>query len=230
MRVAGVEHHHEMVDVAKCFLKGAASTWINREEAQGTEFSNLDALEKALIEEYVPDNEDAQARSKLMRLQFKSNLLERHISQFRDLIELCGPHPGDAYNYFFMSLPDEYKAELAQRFPKGSTDLKAVYNFVRNLEVAQSWRAPSAQPPRRRSSNGFPRTSSRHTGATNSRTTTPQHDPAATSWGPCDKSNALERQRYRSSDRCMACGGEGWSKPTHVCDLTAKDSAGKPKN
>lgn len=104
-RVAGIYSPGEMVNVAKCFQKGAASTWINRVEAHGTEYSNLDSLKEALIEEYVPDNRDAQARSKIIRLQFHTNL-EKHIGAFRDLIELCGLHPCNAYKYFFMSLPD----------------------------------------------------------------------------------------------------------------------------
>lgn len=95
MRVAGVFYPAEMVDVAKCLLKRVASTWINRKEGRGTKYAHLNlALEQALKEEYLLDNEDAQGRSKLMRLQFNTNL-EKHISEFHDFMELGGLHPGD---------------------------------------------------------------------------------------------------------------------------------------
>lgn len=58
----------KLLQLAECHLQDPASTWITRLEVREEIPATLATLQKAIIKEFVPSNEKARAKLKLMAL------------------------------------------------------------------------------------------------------------------------------------------------------------------
>lgn len=80
-----------------------------RMESENVKPTSIEELQKAMMEEFVPANEQATARVKLMKISLKNNgYIEDKIAQFEDLVTLCGTQRNECYICFFNSLPKKY--------------------------------------------------------------------------------------------------------------------------
>lgn len=94
-----------------------------------------------------------------------------------------------------MSLPDIYKAEFAQKFLKGSSDMKAVYNVVRIFDDAHSWRTNQTLSLGRRDISSFRQsTNQKQSNSSAADSSSADRSPKAESWGHCDCRSAFDRQ------------------------------------
>ncbi len=100
----------KLVELAECHLQDKAAAWIMRLEQNDAKPTTIDDLQTMMISEFVPHDERARAKARLMNMELKTSI-ETHIEKFQDLIEICATPISEAYIYFFMSLPAVYKEE-----------------------------------------------------------------------------------------------------------------------
>lgn len=103
----------KMLALAECCLQDKAATCITRLEHNSVTPNTLEEPRTAMSQEFVPSNEIAEARIKLMEIKRNEYVkLQDFISKFEDLIMLCGTPPNEAYIYFFNSLPRTMKGKF----------------------------------------------------------------------------------------------------------------------
>lgn len=230
----------QMLAFAECYLQDRAAFWIMRLEREGNKPTSLDALKKAMIEEFVPANEKAKARVRLMDIKVsQSDDLEDHIAKFEDLITLCDTPVNEAYVYFFNSLPSTYKAKFAEKFPTsqpissiGEPSIHVAYEYARTLDLSYKLStAKNEDSGRKQDTSGYrdkrqerEKDSQRSKGKRNEKYKKEWKDDSTVCWGPAQQG---EGGIYRKYDRCCVCGLKGWSEPSHPCRKDNKRSKGK---
>lgn len=202
----------KLVELAECHLQDKAAAWIMRLEQNDAKPTTIDDLQTMMISEFVPHDERARAKVRLMNMELKTSI-ETHIEKFQDLIEICATPISEAYIYFFMSLPAVYKEEFTKRFPDQPANIQEAYNHARTLSRAKQWTKANSLSK-----------SGKWDGPTGSNPKSGKKDNTKISWGPAKKG---EGKLYRSQDRCCKCGVKGWSDPSHPC---REDSAKRVAN
>lgn len=217
----------EMVELAECHFQGRAAAWITKLEASGKKPGKMSELRAAMLRQFVPTDEQARARNRLMDLQMKPRTtLESHINTFEDLMEICETPLNESYGYFFRSLPGYFKEELHKKFPAGvppqeDTNLERVFEVVRTLDVARAWNAQSSKSTNEHNSfkgqHGDHKDKNWNATSDKKKEKRPTKDDSLASWGPAQNG---ERNMYRQTGRCMKCGKKGWNDPDHPCRKT----------
>lgn len=228
-RLSNSDDDSKFLQLAECHLQDRASTWLTRLEARDEKPTTLDALQTAMLREFVPSNEKAKAQLKLMTFKMKSSI-DKHIDDFTDLVEICETPTREAYSFFFMSVPQYLKGKLAEEFPESDpSQMRDVYKCARKHEIAEKWatgkqdgheksdRAPSNADKTPKSTRAAPYGTNNSKGASSK--TTSAKDPEALTWGPAQKG---EGRLYRTHDRCCKCGKKPWSDPNHACRKEGK--------
>ena len=64
----------DMLALADCYLQDKAATRMMSLQARGEKHRSLEKLQKALIDEFVPADEKARAKAKLMRLKLSGGV------------------------------------------------------------------------------------------------------------------------------------------------------------
>ncbi len=103
----------KLAELAECHFQDKAAAWIMRLEQSSTKPTTLADLQAAMISEFVPADEKARAKVRLMNLRI-SKSLEAHLSIFQDLVEICGTPLSEAYLFSYMSLPGNFKQEFTK--------------------------------------------------------------------------------------------------------------------
>ncbi len=144
-----------------------------------------------MMHKFVPNNEKTRAISKLWSLKM-SGSMDKHISEFLDLINLAEDTDQESYNYFFNSLHGKYKKEFISEY--SSTEfpsMQEVFKFARKLDFSDEFDADRA--PSKGSSQKFDKSiSGQVTPGGNSsvgkfQRSTNAKDPSSVSWGPAGK-------------------------------------------
>lgn len=115
-RLSNTSDEGKLLELAACHFQDRAAAWFCRLESCSNKPTNIEELQVAMMKEFVPTNEKARARIQLMKLQTQFSM-DSHISKFIDLVELCDTPAKEAYTFFFMSVTDSFKSELAKKFP-----------------------------------------------------------------------------------------------------------------
>lgn len=228
-----------MLDLAECYLQDRAASWMMRLENENRKPESLEDLQKAMMDEFVPANEKAAARVKLMDLRMKdSNCLEDHITRFEDLISICGTANNEAYIYFFNSLPKTFKAKFAERFPTsqpmdrfGAPSIQPAYDYARTLELSLQLAGDKEQNYPNKS-HGKKKTNAKYENqhsdpGKQNKDNKAAKDLDAVSWGSAKRG---EHGQYRQHDRCFKCGEKGWSDPEHGCRKKSAQRSQSSKN
>lgn len=129
----------QQVSLAEFHLQDKAAAWIMQMESAGTKATSIDALQGAMIHEFVPPDEKARAKIKLMSFKILS-AMDTHMSRFQDLVEIRNTPFSEAYLFSFSSLPVIYKQHFTKLCPTG--ELKAildVYENARTFDMSQHW-------------------------------------------------------------------------------------------
>lgn len=231
----------QLVAFAECYLQDRAASWIMRLETNGTKPTTLEDLKKAMIKEFVPANEKAKARVRLMDIKsHQSSDLEEHIAKFEDLVSLCDTPVNEAYIYFLNSLPQVYKAKFTEKFPTsqpvdvtGQPSILTAYECARTLDLSYKMSGKHKEeglPKQEYSQKGKRDHRSRDKGQQrlpnrqNNRRKREWKDEDAVCWGPAQSG---EGGIYRKFDRCCVCGLKGWSNPSHPCRKDNRESKEK---
>lgn len=216
------------LELALCHLTDRASTWYMRVEREGTVIQDLNDLRSAMFKEFVPQTEKTQAKVDLVALRFRaSDDPNAHIDRFEQLMEVSQTRSQEAYQYFFMTLPDPFKADLTKFFEGDEpTDIHAAYRRVRTLCMAEKYGNPQHKPNNDRQK--FKRKFNKDEGKGSSKRRF--LDKQQEDWGPARGES--EKRFYRRNDRCFKCGKESWSDPKHPCRQHQKSerSKGQSKN
>lgn len=90
-----------------------------------------------MVKEFVPSSEKAKAQLKLLTFQIRQKL-DKHIEDFRELVEICNTPVHEAYAFFIMSVPQYFKGEMAEEFPESDPDsVYEVFKCARRHEIAE---------------------------------------------------------------------------------------------
>lgn len=213
-----------MVAFADCYLQDRAARWMMRLEDSNEKPSSMSELQDAMIKEFIPPDEKARAKKKLMTLKLLKTV-EQYILSFRDLVDICGTPLSESYLFFFTGLPDEYKQEFTKKYPTAEPpDMLEVYEHARTLEMAQQWNSKrpgraSDKPSKADDKKGSRRQGKRDSPAETKNDRTKDKDSLL--WGPAEPH---ERTLYRRSARCYDCGAR--YSPDHSCDDKEKGKKG----
>ena len=207
----------KMVSLAECHLQYRAAIWITRLEKENKKPKTLDELKREMLKEFVPSNEKAAARVKLMEIKSsKSENFEEFLTTFDDLICLCETPTNEAYIYFFNSLPINFKGKFAKKFPDyhpvdttGRSSINVAYEYARTLDLSLNIISENSA----NKNNAKEKVDSKRTERKN-KFRREWKDPNALSWGPAKKG---EFKLYKNQDRCFTCGEKGWSESNHPC-------------
>ncbi|CAN8067192.1 unnamed protein product [Agarophyton chilense] len=77
------------VHIAACLANDDADIWISRVNRDAVSFCTLEALQDAMLQEFVPANERAMIRVTLIELHIGDGALETHITKCRELVDIC---------------------------------------------------------------------------------------------------------------------------------------------
>ena len=212
----------QMLALAECHLQAVAANWMMRLEQTKTKPATLEQLESLMIKEFVPSDERARARMKLITLHMKTSV-DAHLTQFQELLHCVNMPLSEVYLFLFLSLPPAFKEELTKKFPTGEPKgMTEVYEFIRTLERSHQWARRFNRPdsfdsftPLKKPTGTAPRGTSSPAPKLRERSKT--KDSNLLSWGPAQKG---ERNHYRRNDRCFKCGNKGYSKG--ACDCSGK--------
>ena len=134
-----------MLDLADCYLRDRAATWVMNLEANECKPETVRDLQEAMFKEFLPADEKARAKTRLMKHKLGKSV-NWYVSTFRDLVEICRTPSSEAYLFFFNGLTDEFKEEFAKKYPTGeSTCLQDVYEHARTLEISMQWNIKSTK-------------------------------------------------------------------------------------
>ena len=178
----------DMLALADCYLQDRAATWILGLEHANKKPKTVSDLQVALIREFVPPDEQARAKAKLMKLKLLKTV-DGYINQLRELVDICQTPLSEAYLFFFSGLPDDFKEEFTKKYPTGMADnLQDVYKHARTIEMASQWNIVSAKRKKAHSSRSNDGNST-NTGNEKRDRPTPKRserhlDKEALSWGP----------------------------------------------
>ena len=204
-----------MLNLADCYLRDRAATWMMNLEATECKPKKVSDLQEAMSKEFVPADEKARAKTKLMKHKLIRSV-ESYVSTFRDLVEICRTPRSEAYLFFFTGLSDELKEEFTKKHPTGEpASLQEVYEHARTLEMAMQWNRKSTKHGTDRSNksgNGLAPSKKGYKKEGTSKTKTKIRDKDAPYWGPFGDG---ERNVYRKNARCYDCGGK--YTPSHTC-------------
>lgn len=106
------------VYIAVCLLRDHADLWYARATNDHYLFSNLSALQEAMLSEFVPSSERAM-RVALIQLRLSVSL-ESHMEGFRELVDVCQTPDSEAFKFLQLLLPILFRKKLSERFPDGS--------------------------------------------------------------------------------------------------------------
>ncbi len=200
-----------LLALAECHLQDKASRWIMRLEREGKKPITLDELQSEMLKEFVPSDEQTQAKSKLIKLKFKSNM-EKHIATFQEYVQICDTPKSEAYLFFFMGLTPKYKEEFIKKYPtEDPSSVQEVYEYARTIDMSVTW----GQEEKDTLTKPSP-TASKNNDNSNLKVKRKAllQNKDAVSWGKAKKG---EGDIYRKDDRCMKCGKKGWSDKSHPC-------------
>ena len=219
----------ELLDLAECHLQSHAATWMMKLEKDKKKPSTLNEMETMMLKEFVPSDERARARMKLMTFK-QSKDMETHITRFQELVEVCSMGVTETYLFFFLSLKGKFKEECTKEFPTGEPDeMQVVYDFVRTVDRSLQWNPETESSTRGSNAGGQGSQGPWNSGGRggkggkgNKETGNPNNDKGNSkkkdddleSWGPCQRK---ERSLYRKADRCFHCGFKGYSTKSCGC-------------
>lgn len=209
--------------LAICHLDGRAATWYMRLEQNENCPTSLGQLKNLMIEEFVPSTEKSQAKMSLVTLRMTANEdVDKHIDRFENLMEVSNTDMKEAYNYFFLTLPDSFKVDLTKFFEGESPeDIHKVYRRVRTLGLTRAWtKSGSDKKEVQERDQGKPSQKGQKSNPKNNPGKkidyTPRElKPEEEEWGKARNRN--EAKEYSKHDRCFKCGKVGWSDPNHPC-------------
>lgn len=116
-----------MLRYAECYLQDRAATWMMGLEEASQLPTTVSEMQSAMIKEFVPPDEKAQAKTRLMKIKMMKSA-DAYISAFRDLVDVCKTPLSEAYMYFFNGLPDALKEEFQKKYPTSEpASLQDVY-------------------------------------------------------------------------------------------------------
>ena len=209
----------EMLNLAECHLQDNAATWMMDLEEEGKKPESLDELEKMMLAEFVPSDERARARMKLMSLQQKKSI-ESHITTFQELVAVCKMPISETYLFFFLSLNGKFKEECTKQFPTGEPkSMKEVYNFARTIDRSIQWNPSEVKDGKGKDPKpNVKKVVHKESGSP------PKKEDSTVSWGPAKKG---ERNLYRSKDRCFVCGCTGYKTKTCSCHEKSDENSDK---
>ena len=221
-----------MLDLADCYLRDRAATWVMNLEANDCKLETVRDLQLAMFKEFLPAGEKVRAKTRLMEHKLGKSV-DWYVSTFRDLVEICRTTSSEAYLFFFNGLTDAFKEEFAKKYPTGEpTCLQDVYEHARTLEIAMQWNSKSTKRGTDRSGKtDKDRLSSKKYDRKDdtAKSKTKNKDKDALYWGPVGDG---KRTVYRKNARCYDCGGN--YTPSHTCPDTkgngrAADDQDSPK-
>lgn len=213
----------KMVELADCYLQDRAAVWMMGLERNNQKPRTVDELQTAMLREFVPQNERARAKARLMKIK-QSSTMDSYISSFRDLVELCETPLSEAYLFFFNGLTDRFKEEFCKKYPTGEpNDLQEVYDHARVLDLAKQWSSGNmdTRPKDRRPDIKGVKKDINLKKARGEKTMMPEKDPKDPIWGPSD---SKQRNHYRKHNRCFECGA-AW-EPGHRCSIEESNQNG----
>ncbi len=128
-----------LLALTECHFEDKAASWMMRLEQSNQKQMNIAALQASMIKEFVPPDEKARAKIKLMNCHMKGSV-DKHITYFPDLVEIYGTPLSETYIIFFMILPVSHKEVLKKRFTtEDPEDMLTVNEFVRTVDRARQW-------------------------------------------------------------------------------------------
>ena len=208
----------QTLELAECHLRDGAATWYMGLEKNGETPGTMDDLQKAMIREFVPEDEKAQTKVKLMNLKFCGSM-ENHINNFKKLVAACETPLSESYLFFFMSLPPMYKEEFTKKYPGASPkDMKTVYNEARTLELSKKWAGKPTKNSTQDSSSGRAPPKKEQS---SKRSDVSKKNDSLETWGKARKG---ELGLYKKANRCYRCGVKGWTTD-HKCGQTSEQPA-----
>ncbi len=198
----------KMLSSPECHSQEKAAAWMMRLEQDGEKPATVSELQSEMIKEFVPSDEITQAKFKLMKLRFKSNM-ERHISTFEENVQICDTPLSEAYVFVFMGLTPKYREEFIKKYPTGTSKyMREMYEHARTIYMSLAWgkeeKEHDGRPPSKQSHDKESLKKRKETIQNNS----------LLLWGKARKG---EGDIYRKHDRCMKCGNEGWKEEKCTC-------------
>lgn len=107
----------ESVEVAICHLQNRAAIWMMQLEDKCEKRTTLSDLQDAMILEFVPVDEQANAKSKLFNIKVWKSA-HGYTEEFKSLLDIAEVPNKMAYTFFCQGLPDIYKQELTKLYPR----------------------------------------------------------------------------------------------------------------
>ena len=174
-----------------------------------------------MFKEFVPSMEKQQAKQELLSLRWNYGTeMNKHIEKFEELMEVSETESSEAYNYFFLTLPDNHKADLTKFF-EGSqpSDIYLAHKRIRTFIIADKWSNQKKEANNKKKdhkSTQFYKTEGSNISDSKKHDKKEKRELAADaeSWGPVQKG---EVGKYIRADRCCKCGKKQYSDPNHPC-------------
>ena len=107
-----------------------------RLESRGEKPTDVDALQMAMLKEFVQSDECARAKVRLMEIKMRSSM-DEHVSKFKRLVEITEVPENEEYIFFFMSLPGKYIQKMSEKYPSGMPPSDGGMTTV--CEDARNW-------------------------------------------------------------------------------------------
>ena len=209
-----------LLALAECYFTDSAAVWLMNLEDRNEKPDSIEALQRAMIMEFVPPDEQARAKVSLMEIKMKGSM-DTHVSKFKKLIEITAVPENEEYIFFFMSLPRKFKQKFSEKYPSGvppqQGGRRKVYENARTWALALKWSEEEGNDKAKiftkdKWSSEKPSKYQSRTGREPKRYST--KDNSMESWGPAQSG---EKVMYIKAGRCMDCGKTGWSDPSHPC-------------
>lgn len=129
-----------MLALAVFHLQGKDATLYMRLEDACKNPMNLRELQITMIGEFVPPDEEANCKVKLLNLQMKGNI-GFHFSTFRHLIELSDTSKSKAYEMLLRIQSGDYKKFMTSTSPSGmASDMIPIHEYAHTHERAYHWK------------------------------------------------------------------------------------------
>lgn len=97
-----------LLALAECYCTDSAAAWLMRLESRGEKPTDVNALQVAMLKEFVPPDERARAKFRLMEKKMTSSM-DEHVTKFKKLVEITEVPENEEYIFFFMRLSGKYK-------------------------------------------------------------------------------------------------------------------------
>lgn len=80
-----------------------------------------DDLKEAMIKEFLLLFEAEKAQLKLLTINMR-NKIDKHIKDFRDLIEICNTSTKEVYSFFSLNSQQILEVKTAEEFPESNSE------------------------------------------------------------------------------------------------------------